>query len=248
MKKMMTAFAACMIAGLVSAQIESANIVGYQTVSLNQNQFTHVCPTFTDIGGAKQIVLNDLTGDMAELDSIQFMDPGFATQNEYFYLMAGSLAPEGSASGWYDTSTDPFTPAGNAVIPAGVSVLYSSQGASQLTFAGEVNAESVVISSEVGGFKSVGNPFPTDTTLGAISFTGVSEMCSVQIMDAGAATAAEYFWLESGSLAPEGSASGWYDTSTDPFSAAGSTVIAAGQGFLFNEQGAGTTISFTSPL
>jgi hypothetical protein len=33
MKKLVTAFAACMIAGLVSAAVESANIVGYKTSS-----------------------------------------------------------------------------------------------------------------------------------------------------------------------------------------------------------------------
>lgn len=240
MKKLMTACAACVLAGMVSAQVESVNIVGYQMLPLNEGAFTHISPTFITVGGAAQITLADISGDMQEMDSVQFMDAGFATDKQYFYLIEGSASPD--ITGWYEDDFETF--AGNVVITAGSSVLYSSQGSTQVTFAGEVNDSAVEVASVVGGFVSIGNPFPVGTMLSDITFTGISEMCSVQIMNEIAATTAEYFWLEEGSASPD--VTGWY---ADDFETpAGDTVIGAGQGFLFSEQGAGTTISFTSPL
>ena len=241
MKKLMTAFAVCMVAGLVSATtgVESQNIVGYQTLDLNVGAFTHVSPTFITVGGAAQVTLSQLNGDMAETDSIQFIDPVSATAHEYFYLVAGSLSP--ATTGWYQD--DFTTPADDVVIDAGTSVYYSSQGGTKVTFAGEVNKNAVVVDTGAG-FTPVGNPFPVDTTLGTISFSGITETSSVQFMSDTTATAAEYFWLEAGSLSP--GATGWYlDDFTTP---AGDTVVAAGKGFLFSEQGTTTAVTFTSPL
>jgi len=94
------------------------------------------------------------------------------------------------------------------------------------------------------GFTAVGNPFPVDTTLGEIQFIGIAEFSSVQFMSDIAATASEYFWLEEGS-ASQG-ATGWYEA--DGETPAGDTVVAAGKGFLFNEQGTTTAITFSTPL
>jgi hypothetical protein len=52
MKKMMTAFAVCMIAGLVSAQVESQNIVGYTTKDTPNNKNMIVGVSFVDVGQA----------------------------------------------------------------------------------------------------------------------------------------------------------------------------------------------------
>jgi len=239
MKKLVMTLAAALFATALMAQVVSKNIVGYQTVTLTPSKFTHVSPTFITVGGPAQVTLADLQGDFAEMDSVQFMDGLSATASEYFWLVDGSLAPDGT--GWY--ADDFGTHAGNTVIGAGVSVLYSSQGATALVFSGEVNTNDVAVVTGAG-FTPTGNPYPVDTTLGAIAFVGISEMCSVQIMSDIAATAAEYFWLEDGSLAPSGT--GWYaDDFTTP---ADDTVIGAGMGFLFSEQGTSTAITFASPL
>jgi hypothetical protein len=239
MKKLMMTLAAALSATALMAEVTSKNVVGYQTVTLTPNKFTHVSPTFIKVGGAAQVTLAELKGDFAEMDSIQFMNALSATASEYFWLVEGSGSP--GASGWF--AADFETPAGNTVIGAGNSVLYSSQGATSLLFSGEVNAQSVDIVTGAG-FTPAGNPFPVNTTLSAISFVGISEMCSVQIMSDIAATAAEYFWLVEGSGSP--GASGWF--ANDFETPAGDTVIAAGMGFLFSEQGTSTTITFASPL
>jgi len=243
MKKLMMTLAVSLAATALIADVTSVNVVGYQTIALALEEFTHVAPTFITVGGSAQITLADLTGDFAEFDSIQTMDEDGATANEYFWLVEGSAAPEAGETGWY--ADDFETPAGSVVIAAGSSVLYSSQGASELILSGEVNTNDVEVASGEG-FTVTGNPFPVDTTLNAIQFVGIAEFCSVQFMDGDGATAAEYFWLEEGSAAPEAGETGWY---ADDFETpVGSTVVAAGKGFLFSEQGAGTTITFDSPL
>ena len=50
MKKLLTVCAACLVAGMVSAQVESANIVGYQTFGMVQG-FNPVSCTFLTVGG-----------------------------------------------------------------------------------------------------------------------------------------------------------------------------------------------------
>jgi len=239
MKKLMMTLAAALSATALMAEVVSKNIVGYQTVPLTVGYFTHVSPTFITVGGAAEITLDGLGGDLAEFDSVQVMDADFATASEYFWLESGSAAP--GVTGWYDGETSAL--AGDTVITAGSSVLYSSQGATELIFSGEVNTQDVSVVTGAG-FTAVGNPFPVDITLDDIAFGGISEFSSVQFVDGDAATAAEYFWLEAGSAAP--GVTGWYDGETSAL--AGDTVVAAGAGFLFSEQGTSTTITFTSPL
>lgn len=238
MKKLVTVFALC-AAVSVYAQVQSANIVGYQKVNLNVGKFTHVSPSFIKIGGAVDFKISDIQGDMAELDSIQFMDNLSATANEYFWLVEGSLSV--GATGWY--AADGETPAGDTIIPKGTSVLYSSQGSTEVTFVGEVNTLDVTVDTG-SGFTPVGNPFPVDTTLDGIQFVGISELSSVQFMSDIAATDSEYFWLVEGSLSA--GLTGWY--AADGETPAGDTVVAAGKGFLFSEQGTTTAITFSTPL
>ena len=81
MKKLMTAFAVCMIAGLVSATgVESQNIVGYQTKTATGTFFSSGA-TFISVGSAtKQWKLGDVkaVGMVPVSDIIQFLSPDTA--------------------------------------------------------------------------------------------------------------------------------------------------------------------------
>jgi hypothetical protein len=215
------------------------NIVGYQTLALNLGGFTHIAPTFITIGGSQAVPLSSLTGDFAEFDSIQFIDPQAGTASQYFWLEAGSAAPD--ASGWY--ADDFATSAGDTPVAAGVSFLYSSGGATGLTLSGEVGQSDVSVT--IGsGFTAIGNPFPVDAVLADFGFTGITEFSTVQLMDSSFTTSGQYFWLEAGSAAPD--ASGWY---ADDFATpAGDTPVTAGQGFLVNTDASGVTFVANSPL
>ena len=63
MKKLVTAFAACALAGLVDAQVvESVNIVGYETKALVAGKFNMLGGTFTGVGKAGYSLNNDFKG------------------------------------------------------------------------------------------------------------------------------------------------------------------------------------------
>lgn len=111
MKKLVTAFAACMIAGLVSAQsVTSLNIVGYQTVPLTKDGFTATGPTLAPVnmtGG--NMTLGDIAANefFAPFeDSIQIFDASgsvviMATYVSQANLDLWEMGPE-YLPGWYD--------------------------------------------------------------------------------------------------------------------------------------------------
>lgn len=105
MKKLLTAFAACMIAGLVSAQVESVNVVGYQTIDVPAGS-SIIAPTFTTVGGGATDFTLDMITPSAEFDAeaasgggtIQFINPDgtWGVLAQYW----------GSYGGWYIAGTE----------------------------------------------------------------------------------------------------------------------------------------------
>ena len=232
-----------LVAGLALAEtaVESANIVGYTEMPVEGEGFTSICPDFVKVGSGQSITLSDLIGPFIEGESIQITDTDFATAAEFFYCEKGSMVE--TDTGWY--ADDFETLVGDTEIPAGASVLYQSMGTEKVTFAGEVSTEDVVVEAESTGFTAVGNPFPIDTTLSEITFSGITEGDSIQFIDAGAATASEFFYCEKGSMVETDT--GWY---ADDFETpVGDTVVAAGAGFLYQNasEADGVTIKFSAP-
>ena len=238
MKELVTVFAALAVAGAVVAA--DSNIVGYQTVTLNQGGFTHIAPTFITIGGVQEVPLSSFVGDFEEFDSIQLVDAAAGTASEYFWLESGSMAP--GVSGWYADDLDTYM--GALPVEAGTSFLYlSGSGATALVLSGEVGTAGTSVTAGVG-FTAIGNSFPVETTLGAIGFAGITEFSSVQFVDLAFGTAEEYFWLESGSMAS--GVTGWYADDLDTYK--GTLPVAAGQGFLLSTDTDGVVVSIASPL
>ncbi len=111
MKKLSTAFAACMLAGFVSAQVESQNIVGYNTVTLSQG-YNLVAVNFGTVGGGLGLTLQTLFptttngvllagftgGSAATGDNIAFYDPiaGYTV----YYLYKGAKTSDTKNYKW----------------------------------------------------------------------------------------------------------------------------------------------------
>ena len=226
---------------MAMAQVQSANTVGYQDITTETDGFTSVCPSFVKVGTQTATTLADISGTFIEGESIQFIDTEAATADEYFYCVKGSLVT--TDSGWYESDFE--TPAGTTAIPIGGSVLYQSLGTDTIRFCGEVNEADVVVSAEDEGFTAVGNPFPVDTTLSAVTFTGLAEGDSIQFLDSEAGTAEEYFYCVKGSLVTTDT--GWYESDFE--TPAGTTEIGAGVGFLYQNasESSNVTISFSAP-
>ena len=140
MKKLVTAFAACALAGLVNAQVESVNIVGYQTMSTLPNDYTMIGVNFGAVGGASIPVKDLFTGTflggtgLGDADQILVWSVG-AGYTFYYYTDFGEGFEEFNnkwfRDGEYTETTD--------VIPAGAGFWFLNKGAAKtLTIASPI--------------------------------------------------------------------------------------------------------------
>ena len=235
MKKLMTTVAACTLAGAVFAQVESVNIVGYQTTAAPAG-YSLYAPPFVSVGSATAVgSLAAITGTFADFDTIQFVDANGDVAAVYSWLtVAGMGVP---ADGWYDDAM-------NAVVlenmPQGLSYLLATGAAVEVLNSGEVNQLAIPVTA-AAGFATVGNGTPTAQMLSDITFTGgITDFDTIQILDANGDVSAVYSWLTVAGMGMP--ADGWYD---DAMSAVDFSV-APGQGFLL-ATGAGCTMTIPSP-
>ena len=134
MKKLMTAFAVCVFAGLGSAQIESQNIVGYNSVTI-EKKWTIMAVNFENVSGGA-ISLQDAVpyaegmtkgNNIANADNIQIQTA--AGGYDVYYMSNGlnakSQVVQGLEGKWaLMAKYEPTT----AVIPAGKGAWYLRRG------------------------------------------------------------------------------------------------------------------------
>ena len=162
MKKLVTAFAACALAGLVNAQVESVNIVGYQTIDIPTG-YKGYTSTFIPVGGDGDVIrLGDITPvnfDGNNADNIQFFNlngSGSVSTTVTYY----------DGYGWCDAYT--FAVLDDMTIPIGTGMfVYSSQPNVSFIVAGEVKLDSFQL-NVAAGYTFVGNSSPVAITLGDI--------------------------------------------------------------------------------
>lgn len=161
MKKLMTACAACVLAGMVSAQVESVNIVGYNTINIPQG-FSFVTSPFVPVGGNGSVyTLGSLqpneNWDGNNADTVQFIDETGEMVFTAWYF---------AGYGWYDFND--ASELNDLEIPAGMcAFIEATQEGAALVAAGEV-ATSPLTMSLPQGFSLVGNSVPRTITLGEI--------------------------------------------------------------------------------
>ena len=239
MKKLMIAGVVGLCAA-VTFGIESANVVGYQNVTVNDSGFTLVTPTFKNVSG-EQITLASIGGNLQAMESVQLWDADGGTESEYFYLDAANSMT--GKAGWFEN--DFMTSADDVLITEGTSIAFQSQGTTELNFSGEVSREQSTIKSLSSGFTAIGNNTPSDVSLSTITFEGINAMDSIQFVDSDGATDAEYFYLDAAN-SMTGKA-GWFEN--DFMTPADETKIFAGKGVLFQAaNGIQVTIKIPSAL
>ena len=164
MKKLMTVCAACMVAGLVSAAVESQNIVGYSTVDAPQGS-SIFAPTFTTVGGGETDLTLGMITPGASFDAedasgggtIQFVNP-----DGTWGLLAQYWANYG---GWFDFDDNDVN---DTVLPKGGACYVYSTAASTFMCAGEISLQSFDVTIPAGS-SQLGNPIPTALVLGDIT-------------------------------------------------------------------------------
>jgi len=254
MKKLVTAFAACVMAGMVSAEVSSQNIVGYQTMTAPGAYFS-TGPTFISVGSAtEQWKLSDVTlnGAVPGDDFVQFLDPAtVATVIQATYIDAATAAaaeaPE--LEGWWDLSIE--NSLNDLTFAAGTGFIcsFASAGVS-ITYAGEVLQGSTTLDLSGMAYPMVANFTPVDLTLGSITGIGmvpgddfiqfldpatVETIVQATYIDAATAAAAEAPELE-----------GWWDLAIE--NSLNAQALPAGAAFIGSFASTGVMMTFPDPM
>lgn len=186
MKKLSTAFAACMLAGFVSAQVESQNVVGYNTVIVPAGQEYQIlgCGLKTVVGSTNTIGIQDFitdprgagfTGSNSALNADQlwvFLDGGYKTFFLYYHATLNT-----SRNNKWVNSADMSAYGGGAAlqpstyaIPAGGALWIKRKtftGEISFTTPGEVVNDVSASKTLVTGFNFMGSFFAADWELNA---------------------------------------------------------------------------------
>ena len=168
MKKLVTAFAACALAGLAFAQVESVNIVGYSTITLKQG-FNMLACNFDGVGEDAGMTLDELVpgttpgltkGSLSgSADNILVFDA--ATQNySIYYLYYATKGTTTYNNKWVLNAT---TPAG-VTLQSGDAFWLNLKNTTDLpaTFVGQVPVEPSKTMTLKQGFNTIGSIFSAD--------------------------------------------------------------------------------------
>jgi len=267
MKKLVTAFAACALAGLVDAQVESVNIVGYQTVPLAQNGYTFTCSTFAPIGMTDgTMTLGDITANANFSpfeDSIVIFDSTGSMVVQATYVSQANLEDwgmwPGYEVGWYDLDDGnmEFGTLNATVVPFGGSMTVFTQYADAgLIYAGEVIQSAVTLPLAQNAYTFLGNASPVDLTLGDIvaneNFAPFED--SIVIFDSTGSMVVQATYVSQANLEDwgmwPGYEVGWYDLDDGnmEFGTLNATAMVAGQGMTAFTQYADVAIIVPNPM
>ena len=172
MKKLVTA-ACALVAGLALADgVESANIVGYQQVTLSQ-QWTILGVNFTAVDGSN-ISLQDAipyvegmtaanTVNNADQIQIQNASGGYDT----YYMSNGKNAKNATVAGLEHKWASGYTAATTTLAPGTAFWFYRKDATSPITIniAGGVSMIASYAKQLDGTWKHIANPYPTDLPL-----------------------------------------------------------------------------------
>lgn len=164
MKKLMTACAACVLAGMVSAQVESVNIVGYSTINVPAGS-SIIAPSFTTVGGGGTELTLGMITPSEDFDAESLTGGGtiqFINADGSWGVLADYWAAYG---GWYIRGTEDLI--NDTVLPKGGAFIVQSAVAATFLCAGEIGLSAFAVTVPAG-VSQLGNCVPAALTLGDI--------------------------------------------------------------------------------
>ena len=168
MKKLVTAFAACALAGLAFAQVESVNIVGYKTESFATPRGQPM--QFVKVGGGTTLLTDIL--DMSTVapfaDLLLIYNPVNGVFVDYMW----------NEVSWFNTLTDEeveieIVPGNAFLVLASGDWLFTGEVASITTYDHPI---------EAGIPTFVGNAFPADTTLANFDWSAIEPYADLLLL------------------------------------------------------------------
>ena len=237
MKKLVTAFAACALAGLGLAQVESVNIVGYETKALVAGDFNMLGGAFNGVGKAGYSLNRDFKGenltagtDLFTADTILIHDAATGVYTTYYLYEYDPTYPDYPA-GWYNAITEaPFDTDYPDGLPAGTAFWYVAKSTTvnaSVTFSGDVPMDASYTKDLVRGkFNMVASPYPVSLNLNdaeQVTLTGATAGAdlftadTIAIHDAATGGYTTYYLYAYDPTYPDYPA-GWYNAITEaPF-------------------------------
>ncbi|MGN0847141.1 MAG: hypothetical protein ACI4RA_07135, partial [Kiritimatiellia bacterium] len=216
------------------ADVESANIVGYNNDSTEQGKFAILAAQFEDVATGK-IDLNKIMKGvvgvnwdeddefMTTAPQIQILDADGTGYTTYYYLNDGYVDDSTTKEGWCDG-------VGNFVdleITPGSSFWFKNPGDNAaLTISGAVGSDAVVsVVAEQNKFKLVGNAYPAALGLNTKNFTSddifgvdwdendefLTTAPQIQVLDADGTGYTTYYYLNDGYVDDSTTKKGWCD-------------------------------------
>jgi hypothetical protein len=245
---------------LPAAQVESVNIVGYQTLTATGPYFSSG-PTFIAVGDANgEWKLGDITASGMDpfSDFIQFL----STANAETELMATYVDSATSQSwdgtddwvGWWDVNDIGVTSLDDQTFGAGTGFLCSFASAGiALTYAGEVLQGSTTLDLSGLQYPLVANLTPVDLTLGDLTASGMDPFSDfIQFLNvANAETELMATYVDSAtSQGWDGTDDwvGWWDVNDIGVTSLDAQPLPAGSAVLGSFASAGVQITFPSPI
>ena len=213
-----------MVGAAVTFGLESANVVGYQTKTLDAG-FSLSTPTFLDVGQTSMDLQNFKLGPNAAGDGtemIQFLNDEGQCPEMWIWLNANM----GMDEGWYDFNT--WEPITKTIVPA-VGYLMNVSASVDMLVAGQVKTDKTTVTIPTG-FSVFGNNTPVDVDiqsikLGEAALGDGTEM--IQFLNNEGQCTEMWIWLN----ANMGMEEGWYDFNTwEPIE----YTVKAGEAFLMN--------------
>jgi hypothetical protein len=238
-------------ARLRADQVESANIVGYQTLAATGQYFSSG-PTFITVGDANgEWKLGNIsaTGIDPSSDFIQFLNPSTAATELYAtYVDLDTAGGDAEAVGWYNLDLD--TKLDDQVFAAGTGFLssFANPAFVTLTYVGEVLQEETTLDLSGQNYPFVANFTPVDLTLGDLAATGMNpDSDFVQFLSPSTAATGLYAtYVDLDTAGGDTELVGWYNLDLD--TPLNDTPFPAGTAFLGSLVSAGVTIKFPSPV
>lgn len=160
MKKLVTAFAACALAGLAFAQVESVNIVGYKTESYPAARGQPM--QFVKVGGGTTLLT-----DILDMSTVAPYEDLLLIYNPVNGVFVDYMWNEVS---WFNASTDEeveieIVPGNAFLVLASGDWLFTGEVASITTYDHPI---------EAGVATFVGNAFPADTTVANFDWSAIA--------------------------------------------------------------------------
>ncbi len=253
MKKLVMTAAVVACAGIVSAQVYSANIVGYSKVTKPANGDLNMVGVSFISTSQK---LNELfppaqfEGDLFNAnasDQVIAWNAGSQSYSTYVYYDASGTYGSSYAylDGWQEASQFGTANYANPTLPAGSAFWFKGSGstASTLMTLGEVKTDATVTNTVVVGLQQLSNPYATANTLGTMFGTlpsgdlfNANASDQIIVWDTSTQAYATYVYYDASGTYGSSYAylDGWQEASQfGTANYANDTVIPVGQGFWY---------------